>query len=143
MSPVLTPLRSSSSLRQLGGLAIVVALAIPLMVVFARVMSEEPLFVSELTVTNPLVYKINVEVKAPGREGWSLLGTIPRETTKTLEQIVDQGPQWLFRFSYGGEVGGEIAISRTELRAKDWRVTVPLEVGDRLRQAGVQPSAPG
>ena len=142
MSPVLTRPRSSLRLSAFGGLAAWAALALSPLLLVGRLTGGEPSFVAEVTVVNPLVYKVNVDVKAPGDDGWSDLGTVRRETAKTIEQVVDEGLRWTFRFTYGGELGGEMTVDRSQLRADGWRVTVPAEVGDRLRQAGLRPSAP-
>lgn len=142
MSPVLTRARSSTSLPALAGVLAWAALVLGPLLLVGRLTGGEPSFVAEVTVVNPSVYKVNVDLKAPGDEGWSKLGTVRRETSKTIEQVVDEGPLWTFRFTYGGEPGGEVTISRAQLRSEDWRLSVPADVGERLRQAGLRPSAP-
>lgn len=142
MSPVLTRPRSSQALPALTGVVAWAILVLIPVFLAARLTAGEPSFVPEVTIENPLVYKVNVDVKAPGDDGWSDLGTVRRETTKTIEEVVDQGRTWTFRFTYGGELGGEVTVDRPQLRADGWRVTVPPDVGDRLRQAGMRPSAP-
>lgn len=142
MSPVLIRPRSSARPSVLAGLAVMAVVAIGGVLAVSRLGLDEPSFVRELTVVNPLVYKIDIEVKGPDHTGWTDLGTIRRETTKTIEEVVDQGSHWVFRFSYGGEVGGEMTTDRSGLEATGWRITVPADVGERLRQAGLKPSAP-
>lgn len=41
----------------------------------------------------------------------------------------------------GGVDAGRLSVSRDALAAQGWRVAVPLEAGQRLRDAGLQPSA--
>jgi hypothetical protein len=142
VSPVLARPRSSRRPSALGGLAASAALVVIPVLLVGRLIAAEPSFVSEVTVVNPLVYKVNVDVRGPVDDGWSGLGTVRRETTKTVEQVVDQGATWTFRVTYGGEVGGEVTVGRAQLEAVGWRVTIPPEVGERLRQAGLMPSAP-
>ncbi len=142
MSPVLTRPRSSQSLPAVAAVVAWTTLVLSPLLLVSGLTAGEPSFVPEVTVDNPLVYKVNVDVKPADGDGWSSLGTVRRETSKTVEQVVDQGPTWTFRFTYGGEPGGEMTVSRSELRTGGWRVTVPPEVGDRLRQAGLRPSAP-
>ena len=142
MNPVATRPRSSTSPTMLAGLALVAIATVGVLLVVLRLSSDEPSFVRRVTVVNPHVYKVNVEVKGVESTGWTELGTVRRETDKAIEEVADQGSLWLFRFSYGGEQGGEIAVSRAALEASGWRVTVPAEVGERFRQAGLQPSAP-
>ncbi|HEV3400227.1 MAG TPA: hypothetical protein VG078_00245 [Acidimicrobiales bacterium] len=141
MSPVLTRPRSIQSLPALAGVLAWTILVLSPLLLVAR-LTAGPSFVSEVTVDNPLVYKVNVEVKPGDGGGWTGLGTVRRETSKTVEKVVDQGSTWTFRFTYGRQLGGEMTVNRSELRAAGWRVTVPPEVGDRLRQAGLRPSAP-
>jgi hypothetical protein len=54
--------------------------------------------------------------------------------------VIDQGEQWVFRFTYGGVDGGELVVPRTELEASGWKVTVPQQFAERMRAAGVGPS---
>jgi hypothetical protein len=107
-----------------------------------RLTSSEPSYVARLTVVNDTQYNVNVEVTGGAHDGWLDLGSVSRERTRTLEQIVDQGERWVFRFSYAGVAAGEVALDRTELSRQGWRLTVPVEVGERLREAGLRPSAP-
>jgi hypothetical protein len=92
-------------------------------------------------VANPGVYHVNVEVADARRRAWLDLGTASRERTKSVEQVSDQGPRWVFRFSYGGIEAGEVVVARSELQAAGWKLTVPDEAIDRLRRAGLAPSA--
>jgi hypothetical protein len=142
VSPVLTRPRSSPRVFTLARLAACVALTLSPLLLGARLIGREPSFVREVTIENPLVYKVNVDVRGADGDGWSALGTVRRETAKTVEQVVDQGPTWTIRFTYGGELGGELKVDRRQLERDGWRVTVPAEVGARLRQAGLRPSAP-
>ncbi len=51
-----------------------------------------------------------------------------------MSEVIDQGDVWVFRFDSQGESGGELRLSRTELEAAGWRVSIPAEVGARLAQ---------
>lgn len=140
MSPVLIRPRPATPVA-IGPMALV-ALAVAFLVVAAvRLTAGGPSFVPDLTVVNPTVYKLNVEVQGDGRTPLDL-GTIRREQTSTFEEVVDQGARWVFRFSYGGVPGGELSVTRAQLEADRWRVTIPGDVGNRLGAAGLQPSAP-
>lgn len=125
-----------------GALGLVVALALAAALVTALASNlRSPSDVAALTVDNPTVYQVNVDVSPSGDGDWLDLGSVGRERTKTIEQIGDQGTRWVFRFSYGGVDAGRVTLSRTELAAAHWTVRVPTEVGERLRAAGLQPSA--
>jgi hypothetical protein len=58
-----------------------------------------------------------------------------------VEEVADQGREWVFRFSYGGVDAGELVLSRDRLARDGWNITVPSAVAERLRDAGVQESA--
>lgn len=100
-----------------------------------------PTFVRRVTVTNATAYGIEVEVTNPQRDGWLDLGGFSPMSTRAVHQIVDQGANWVFRFTYGGDDVGQTAMSRAELKRTNWRVTIPAELGERLAAAGRPASA--
>ncbi len=122
------------------GLAAGIAAGLGLLLVCASLL-RVPQYVAKLAVINPSVYQVNLEVADAERAGWLDLGAVESESTTTLEETIDQGKQWVFRFSYGGVQAGETTIARSELKANGWKLTIPSEVGERLRDAGVAPSA--
>lgn len=122
------------------GLYACLAAALVLMLVGLSLLSL-PSVVPKLTVVNPGAYQVHVEVSGSGKDGWLDLGAVERESTKTLEELIDQGHTWLFRFSYGGVPAGETVVVRSALKRDGWRITVPAEVTERLRQTGMAPSA--
>ena len=142
MNSVLTPPRRGSA--QLAGVAVIVigfALVLGGVLVAARLTNDEPALVRRLTVENPTPYFVNVEVSGAERDSWIELGSFGRERSRTVEELVDQGRQWVFRFSYAGVEGGELVVSRDRLVGDGWRITVPPEVTERLRAAGLAESA--
>ena len=142
MNAVLTPPRPRSA--QLASIAVVlIGLAVTVGVAFAvvRLGVGEPTTFRRLTVQNPTPYMVNVDLTGANRNGWLDVGSFRREGRRSVEELADQGRQWVFRFSYGGVDGGELAVSRDQLARDGWRVTVPTEVAERLRQAGLSESA--
>ncbi len=141
MNPVLTHPRSQSSrLGRVGELLIVVAVAAG--VIFALIalgVDDMPTY-RHLTVENPLPYMINVDVASAERDGWLDVGTVRRESRQTFEELADPGDQWVFRFAYGGVDAGELTVSRDQLAQDRWKITVPAEVAERLRGAGLRES---
>lgn len=143
MNPTVTrPLPARQRVR-LGWLLAAIVGTVALVAVFVAVApafrSDAP--VRRVTIENPTVYSVNVEVSAGGRGGWLDLGAVDREGAKTVEQVTDQGPRWTFRFSYGGVGAGDLTVPRTDLAAAGWRLTIPETVGQRLHDAGLSPSA--
>ncbi|MFN2504702.1 MAG: hypothetical protein ABR540_10855 [Acidimicrobiales bacterium] len=123
--------------------AIGLAVGAAVLVGFAFVASswlEGPSFVPRLTIDNPTVYQLEVELGRPGHDAVVGLGPIRRESTRHFEEVGDQGDRCVFRFSYGGQPGGELVVSRAQLEEARWRIVVPTQVGDRLRDAGLPPS---
>jgi len=100
-----------------------------------------PALVPRVTAVNPGEYQVNVDVGRAGHAGSTDLGTLDREATKVLEEIADQGPTWVFRFSYGKMPVGELTVSRIQLERDGWKFTVPPEVTGHLRAAGRPPSS--
>jgi hypothetical protein len=129
--------------RPLGG---ALALLLGAVVVIAAVVKlaptmSQPAVVARVTIINPTDYQMNVDVAGGRRDGWFDLATVGRGRTTTVEEVADVGRQWLFRFSYGGVAAGELAVSRSELMAGGWTITVPDEAMQRLRAAALSPSA--
>jgi hypothetical protein len=105
----------------------------------ARVTALPPR-VDELRLVNPHPYHVTVEVAGEDDDGWLAVGTVERDQSETFEDVIDQGPRWRARFSYAGVDADEITISRRDLETDGWRLTIPPTVGERLREAGLQPS---
>jgi hypothetical protein len=117
-----------------------VAAAVLAIVVFSRILAG-PSFVKRVVVTNPTHYQVSVTVGSPGRGEVMALTTIEHDSTADVDAVIDQGPLWVFRFSDQGHDGGAVTVSRDELRARGWRISIPAEVGQRLAAAGALPSA--
>jgi hypothetical protein len=144
MTPTLTRLRSAPP-KNLGG-SLMVSAGVAAVVVIAVALlpgMQLPALVSRVTVANPTLYGVEVDVTSAPQDAWLGLGGFPPESSRDSFQIIDQGRNWLFRFSYGGQEIGRMAMSRAELQRSQWRVTVPAELGDRLEAAGLTPSAHG
>ena len=142
MNAVLTPPGPRSA--QLASVAIVlIGFAVTVGVAFpvAGLGVGAPSSFRQLTVHNPTPYMVNVDVTGAKREGWLDLGSFRRESQRTVEEVADQGRQWVFRFSSGGVEAGELVVSRDQLAHDGWTVTVPAEVTERLRDAGLSESA--
>lgn len=92
---------------------------------------------ARLTIDNPTAYQLNIELTDGGRHRWFDLGAVGPERNKTVQEVADQGEQWVFRLSYGGMDAGEVVVARSELAPTGWRVTIPVETGDRLHAAGL------
>jgi hypothetical protein len=114
--------------------------AVLAIVVFSRIFAG-PSFVKRVTVANPTHYQVSVTVGSPGHAEVTALATIEHDTTADIGAVIDQGAEWVFRFSDQGHDGGAVTVSRNQLRALGWRITIPAEVAQRLAAAGAMPSA--
>jgi len=115
--------------------AVVAVMAV--MAVGGSRMSRGPRFIPAITVVNPTPYSLQVDVQAPGERSHLGLGGIRLESTREFLEVMDQGPQWVFLFSYAGHEGGQLTASRDQLQRDGWRVTVPDQVAERFRDAGL------
>jgi hypothetical protein len=98
-------------------------------------------YVARLAIDNPTAFDVNVDVASGEGGGWFPLGTLDREKESVLEEVVDPGSTWVFRFSYAGVQAGELTVSRSELQGAGWQLAVPPGVSERLRAAGLGASA--
>lgn len=96
--------------------------------------------IPRLTYENPTEYALDVEVSPGPGKGWTSAGFVGQRSTGVVEEVPDQGDVWLFRFDSQGETGGELRLSRAELEAAGWKVTVPTDVGRRLAEIGAPPT---
>lgn len=98
-----------------------------------------PKFVAKITIVNPFEYSFLVEV-GDGHSGWLNLGGVERESEETTQEVIDMGTTWVFRFSFRDQEHEQVTLSRAELAANRWRVTVPETIAQRLRARGEPPS---
>lgn len=145
MTPILTdappaPARNRRSLAFAAVAATISAAALfYLLGPFLRV----PQSVDALTVSNPYRWHSEVDVGPPDGSRWVGLGRVSRESSRTFADVIDPGDQWVFRFAYSGINTVELAISRSELEAAGWKVTVPEDFSARLEAIRESASAPG
>jgi hypothetical protein len=111
---------------------------IVLMVLSSFAACEEPTFVERVVVVNETDYPVNVAVRG-GEGGWLGLTTAPPDQDSEVGKVIDQGPSWTFRFSYGSRSPVDVTVSKQELIDADWHVRVPVELEERLESEGVAP----
>jgi hypothetical protein len=140
MTPVLTRPRPAPA-RSARIIALIVAgtLLVLLAVAWIAKGTGGPKFVDRVSVVNTTDFHLEVELSGAEGSRSLALGTVERGRTKTFGQVIDQGDTWVFRLLYGGELGGRITVSRSELERNRWRLRVPESVGQRLLEAGLIP----
>lgn len=129
--------------RRSLGLSVVAALlglAAVVGITYLVGLSAGPHTVPLIVFENPTSYALDIEVSSGPGHGWTSAGSVRQRSTGEVSEVIDQGDVWLFRFDSQGASGGELRLSRTELQASGWRVTIPDEVGARLAGAGAPPT---
>ena len=96
-------------------------------------------FVDEVTIVNDTEYPANVDVTGKERDGWLELTPVEPRSTTSVEDVIDQGEMWIFRFDYLGKHEEEVEISGRELARNDWSIEVPQSFEQRLRDLDVLP----
>lgn len=115
--------------------AVVVGLFTAVLLVAVATTLRTPDHVS-LTVDNPLEWRTEVSVRGAGDADWTDAGAVSRGDSLEFLQLPDQGSDWVFRFSYGGQ-STEVQVTRDQLKAEGWTVEVPAALGTALQEAGV------
>lgn len=77
--------------------------------------------VDAVTVGNPTAYPAMVDVRGGDWSGWLRLGRVPPESETTIDEVLDAGDRWTFRFSHAGQ-DEQLTLSRSDLHNRDWRV---------------------
>ncbi len=143
MSPVATrPRPAPLQNRGILGTVLIAVLAAAFALLVVVPATRPPSFVDRVTVVNPHPWSVEVAVTGEERDGVVGMASVGRERTKTVEDVLDQGRTWIFRFSYGGVDGGELVVSRSELERARWTVAVPEDFAARMRAAGMGTSKP-
>ncbi|HXF56761.1 MAG TPA: hypothetical protein VNO34_04165 [Actinomycetota bacterium] len=92
--------------------------------------------VDRITIVNPTDYDLDVEVTGRDRDGWLPTAIVEAGEEDVAQEVIDQGEVWIFRFRHWGDPMGELSASRAELERSGWRVEVPAQVEERLRELG-------
>jgi hypothetical protein len=95
--------------------------------------------VDRVRIVNNTDYSAHVDVTGKDRHGWLLLTTVQPQSTTTVEEVIDHGEIWIFRFDYVGKHREEVEVTRRELEQNDWTIEVPQGFEQRLRELGVPP----
>ena len=66
------------------------------------------------------------------------LGEAEPTTLTTFSQIPDVGSQWTLVAAYGGREVHRVSLTRADLAAGNWTVTIPAAATTTLERAGFQ-----
>lgn len=112
--------------------------AVALLLALFRLLDQAS-FVARISFENPTAYDLGVEVGDPSGDGWLPIATAGRKGTTTVEQVLDVGDVWVFRFSAQGQDGGELRLTRAQLVEDGWKVAIPERIGTELQAAAAPP----
>jgi hypothetical protein len=96
-------------------------------------------FIDEVTIVNDTEYPAHVDVGDGTRDAWMGLTSVDPQSRMTVEDVIDQGEMWVFRFDYVGKYQEEVEVSRRELEQNGWTIDVPSSFEQRLRDLDVLP----
>jgi hypothetical protein len=82
-------------------------------------------FIDEVTIVNDTEYPAHVDVTDGTEDAWMGLTSVDPQSTMTVEEVIDQGEMWVFRFDYVGKYQEEVEVSRRELEQNGWTIDVP------------------
>jgi hypothetical protein len=93
-----------------------------------------------VVLDNPHEFDLAVDVSAEPGGPIVPLGAAEHDERTVIDEVIDAGAVWVFRFSYAGFDAGEVVMRRTALERAGWQVQVPDSVAAQLRAAGFGPS---
>jgi len=88
-----------------------------------------------ISIENRTGAPVTVRASDDGRNGWLPITTIDARSTETVDAVIDQGDVWVFELTVGPDRVGELRRTSEQLRADDWKVTIPRATADRLPEA--------
>lgn len=99
-----------------------------------------PKTVHRVTIRNDTPYDLDVDATSGSHDGWTPVGIALAHSSTDVNDVIDHGGVWIFRFSGQGHDGGEVTVTRSDLAASNWQLIVPASVGDRMSAAGAAPT---
>ena len=126
--------------RRIRPLWIVLVILALLGFVAVSLLIPSPRTVNRVTIKNDTEYDLNIDATSVSHDGWTPVGIALAHADTDMREIIDHGDVWIFRFTGQGHDAGELRVTRAELAANDWALTVPTSVAQRLRDAGLPAS---
>ena len=105
--------------------------------VAVSLLTPSPGTVDRVTIKNGSEFDVNIDATNASHDGWTPVGIALAHADTNMREIIDHGDVWIFRFSGQGRDAGELRMTRSELAASNWSLTVPASVAQELRDAGV------
>jgi len=96
-----------------------------------------PATVGHVTIKNGSEFDLNIDATSASHDGWTPVGIALAHADTDMRDVIDHGDVWVFRFTGQGHDAGELRVTRADLAASNWSLTVPASVAQQLRDAGV------
>jgi hypothetical protein len=139
------PSRADRPARPFGRIvradAVAIVAAIIGVMVIGIVLLSGPARVGHLTVDNPTDYDVSIQLAPSANGPWLPFAVVGLRSTRDFQDVLDQGDSWVLRFHAQGQDAGDVTLTKADLQAADWHLTVPDTVVQRLQQLGV-PTSP-
>jgi hypothetical protein len=75
---------------------------------------------------------VRVTASDDGRNGWLPVATVDGRGRSRVDEVLDQGDVWRFRYEVGPDRIAEVRRTRDQLEAADWTVVIPADAADAL-----------
>jgi hypothetical protein len=133
------PARPFGRYVRADGLVIVIAIASVLLI--GIVVLSGPARVDHVTVANPTDYDVSIQLASSTDGARMPFAVVGLRSTREFSDVIDQGDTWVFRFRAQGQDAGALTVTRADLQAAGWQVTVPASVATQLQSLGI-PASP-
>jgi hypothetical protein len=124
-----------------GADAVAIVIAIVGVMVVGIVLLSGPARVGHLTVDNPTDYDLSIQLAPSTNGAWLPFAVVGQRSTREFQDVTDQGDTWVFHFRAQGQDGGDLMLTKADLQAAGWHITVPATVVTQLQQLGT-PASP-
>jgi len=126
--------------RHVRPLWIVLAIVALFGFVAVSLLIPSPGTVDRVTIKNGSEFDVNIDAANASHDGWTPVGIALARADTDMREIIDHGDVWIFRFTAQGIDAGELRVTRSDLAASGWALTMPDSVAQRLRDADVPAS---
>jgi hypothetical protein len=127
--------------RYLRADAVAIVIAIAAVLVVGVVLLAGPARIDHLTVANPTDYDVSIQLASGTNDAWLPFAVVGQRSTQQFRDVLDQGDTWVFRIRAQGQDAGDVTVTRAELAAAGWQMTVPASVTAQLQGLGI-PASP-
>jgi len=117
------------------------ALVLVLVVVVGHLLAA-PAKVASLTVQNPTSYDVTVSASSTPTGALTDVGVVGAGATLAFPDVTDEGANWYFHLRAQGIDLGTVHLTRTQLLATGWRLTVDQNLDQRVQAATGSTPAP-